>query len=109
MQAFVHKSVMEELKRVIDDSEVMHEDDGLWPPPDRIGRQVTPSLSTLASLFAYSIKKISTFTKKSFLDIHISILIFKIAQIILKSSIGVCFFHILFTSEQAVMQYMYTL
>ena len=39
-QAFVHKSVMEELKRIIDDSEVMQEDDGLWPPPDRIGRQV---------------------------------------------------------------------
>ena len=39
-QAFVHKSVMEELKRIIDDSEVMHEDDALWPPPDRVGRQV---------------------------------------------------------------------
>ena len=31
---------MEELKRIIDDSEVMHEDDALWPPPDRVGRQV---------------------------------------------------------------------
>lgn len=36
----MHKSVMEELKRIIDDSEVMHEDDALWPPPDRVGRQV---------------------------------------------------------------------
>jgi len=38
-EAFVHRSVMEELKRVIEDSEVMHEDDNLWPPPDRVGRQ----------------------------------------------------------------------
>lgn len=31
---------MEELKRIIEDSEVMQEDDNLWPPPDRVGRQV---------------------------------------------------------------------
>ena len=43
-QAFVHKSVMEELKRIIDDSEIMHEDDALWPPPDRVGRQVCNKL-----------------------------------------------------------------
>ena len=39
-QAYVHKSVMDELKRVIEDSEVMQEDDAVWPPPDRVGRQV---------------------------------------------------------------------
>ncbi|KAH9383641.1 hypothetical protein HPB48_025334 [Haemaphysalis longicornis] len=38
-QAYVHKCVMEELKRIIDDSEIMREDDGLWPHPDRVGRQ----------------------------------------------------------------------
>lgn len=32
---------MEELKRVIDDSEITKEDDALWPPPDRVGRQVS--------------------------------------------------------------------
>jgi len=37
----VHKSVMMELKRVIEDSEVMEEDDALWPQPDRVGRQVS--------------------------------------------------------------------
>ncbi|KAL2301931.1 hypothetical protein Nmel_011332 [Mimus melanotis] len=37
--AYVHKSVMEELKRIIDDSEITKEDDALWPPPDRVGRQ----------------------------------------------------------------------
>ena len=31
---------MDELKRVIEDSEIMQEDDALWPPPDRVGRQV---------------------------------------------------------------------
>uniref|UniRef100_A0A8D2M7X6 Mago homolog, exon junction complex subunit n=1 Tax=Zonotrichia albicollis TaxID=44394 RepID=A0A8D2M7X6_ZONAL len=39
IQAYVHKSVMEELKRIIDDSEITKEDDALWPPPDRVGRQ----------------------------------------------------------------------
>nr|XP_023498888.1 protein mago nashi homolog isoform X2 [Equus caballus] len=32
-EAYVHKSVMEELKRIIDDSEITKEDDVLWPPP----------------------------------------------------------------------------
>ena len=40
MQAYVHKSVMEEIKRIIKDSEIMQEDDATWPPPDRVGRQV---------------------------------------------------------------------
>lgn len=39
-EAFVHQSVMEELKRIILDSEIMAEDDSPWPPPDRVGRQV---------------------------------------------------------------------
>lgn len=39
-EAYVHPCVMEELKRVILDSEIMHEDDRLWPQPDRVGRQV---------------------------------------------------------------------
>mmetsp|Transcript_38670 Transcript_38670/g.74155 ORF Transcript_38670/g.74155 Transcript_38670/m.74155 type:complete len:147 (+) Transcript_38670:201-641(+) len=38
-EAFVTSSVMEELKRIIEDSEIMKEDDGNWPPPDKIGRQ----------------------------------------------------------------------
>lgn len=41
-EAYVHNSVMDELKRVILDSEIMAEDDSLWPPPDRVGRQVRP-------------------------------------------------------------------
>lgn len=31
---------MEELKRIIEDSEIIQEDDALWPPHDRVGRQV---------------------------------------------------------------------
>lgn len=38
-EAFVGKIVIEELKRIIDDSEIMQEDDATWPEPDRIGRQ----------------------------------------------------------------------
>ncbi|XP_023578549.1 protein mago nashi homolog 2-like [Octodon degus] len=38
-KAYVHKCVMEELKRITGDSEMTKEDDALWPPPDRVGRQ----------------------------------------------------------------------
>ncbi|EDV18857.1 uncharacterized protein TRIADDRAFT_34543 [Trichoplax adhaerens] len=38
-EVFSHRSVMDELKRIVEDSEVLREDDSLWPPPDRIGRQ----------------------------------------------------------------------
>lgn len=37
---------MEELKRIIDDSEITKEDDALWPPPDRVGRQVSVLATT---------------------------------------------------------------
>uniref|UniRef100_A0A8C0K0X0 Protein mago nashi homolog 2 n=1 Tax=Canis lupus dingo TaxID=286419 RepID=A0A8C0K0X0_CANLU len=56
-EAYVHKSVMEELKRIIDDSEITKEDDALWPPPDRVGRQaqerdLIASLCKLTTAFA---------------------------------------------------------
>lgn len=38
-ETYVNESVMAELKRIIDDSEVMKEDDSNWPEPDRVGRQ----------------------------------------------------------------------
>merc|ERR1712042_109098 len=38
-EAYVHQAVMDELRRVIEDSEIMAEDDALWPQPDRVGRQ----------------------------------------------------------------------
>ncbi|XP_065185801.1 protein mago nashi homolog [Sycon ciliatum] len=38
-ECVVHKAVVQELMRVIDDSEVMKEDDKMWPSPDRVGRQ----------------------------------------------------------------------
>uniref|UniRef100_A0A8C0SD64 Mago homolog B, exon junction complex subunit n=1 Tax=Canis lupus familiaris TaxID=9615 RepID=A0A8C0SD64_CANLF len=38
-EAYIHKSVMEELKRIIDDSKITKENDALWPPSDRVGRQ----------------------------------------------------------------------
>nr|XP_045002575.1 protein mago nashi homolog [Jaculus jaculus] len=38
-EAYLHKSVMEELTRIIDGSEVTKEDDALLPPPDRVDRQ----------------------------------------------------------------------
>mmetsp|Transcript_18960 Transcript_18960/g.26258 ORF Transcript_18960/g.26258 Transcript_18960/m.26258 type:complete len:147 (-) Transcript_18960:149-589(-) len=38
-EAFVMPAIMEEVKRIIEDSEIMKEDDNNWPPPDKIGRQ----------------------------------------------------------------------
>merc|ERR1711953_1177171 len=38
-EAYSHQAVMDELRRIIEDSEIMAEDDELWPQPDRVGRQ----------------------------------------------------------------------
>ncbi|VDD88332.1 unnamed protein product [Enterobius vermicularis] len=38
-EAYVSKIVLDELKRIIEDSEIMQEDDSNWPEPDRVGRQ----------------------------------------------------------------------
>ncbi|CAH0488072.1 unnamed protein product [Peronospora effusa] len=35
----VSKSVIDEVKRIISDSEITKEDDKEWPEPDRVGRQ----------------------------------------------------------------------
>lgn len=33
-EVYIYKSMMEELKRIINDSETTKEYDALWPPPD---------------------------------------------------------------------------
>eukprot|EP00803_Ostreobium_quekettii_P006740 evm.model.scf_462.2 EVM.evm.TU.scf_462.2 scf_462:8629-11268(-) len=38
-EAFVSQLVIDELKRMIEKSEIMKEDDTNWPHPDRVGRQ----------------------------------------------------------------------
>ncbi|CAH8651964.1 unnamed protein product, partial [Heterobilharzia americana] len=38
-EAYVSHSVMEELKRIVVESDIMSEDDVSWPVPDRVGRQ----------------------------------------------------------------------
>jgi protein mago nashi len=38
-EVFVGQAVLEELKRIIEDSEIMKEDDNNWPMPDRVGWQ----------------------------------------------------------------------
>ena len=49
-EAYVHGAVMDELRRVIEDSEIMAEDDALWPQPDRVGRQVNIILQSEGSI-----------------------------------------------------------
>ncbi|EDQ89714.1 uncharacterized protein MONBRDRAFT_32364 [Monosiga brevicollis MX1] len=38
-ECYVSKAVLEEIKAIIEDSEITKEDDNLWPMPDRVGRQ----------------------------------------------------------------------
>ncbi|KAI8810172.1 Mago nashi protein [Cladochytrium replicatum] len=38
-EVYVSPGMLRELKRIIEDSDVMKEDDQLWPQPDRVGRQ----------------------------------------------------------------------
>merc|ERR1711973_210973 len=38
-EVYCNENVIEEVKRIIEDSDLMKEDDALWPAPDRIGRQ----------------------------------------------------------------------
>ncbi|KAK9906502.1 hypothetical protein WJX75_002990 [Coccomyxa subellipsoidea] len=38
-EGFVAPAILEELKRIIEDSEILKEDDANWPPPDKVGRQ----------------------------------------------------------------------
>lgn len=38
-EAYVSKTVVDELRRILVDSEILKEDDNEWPAPDRVGRQ----------------------------------------------------------------------
>lgn len=38
-EVYVSKTVVNELKRMLEDSEIIKEDDNEWPAPDRVGRQ----------------------------------------------------------------------
>ncbi|KAI8922907.1 mago nashi-like protein [Entophlyctis helioformis] len=38
-EVYVSQSMMQELKRIISDSQILKEDDSKWPEPDRVGRQ----------------------------------------------------------------------
>ncbi|PAV87116.1 hypothetical protein WR25_08706 [Diploscapter pachys] len=38
-EATVSPAVLKELKRIVEDSEIMQEDDSKWPEPDKVGRQ----------------------------------------------------------------------
>ncbi|CAF4928086.1 unnamed protein product [Rotaria sp. Silwood1] len=38
-EVYVNRAVIEELKRIVNDSDIMKEDDAVWPPQDRTGRQ----------------------------------------------------------------------
>ena len=56
-EAYVHKAVLEELQRIIEDSEIMKEDDTLWPNPDRVGRQVLLSHFRFVQALCFHLKQ----------------------------------------------------
>jgi protein mago nashi len=38
-EVYVNQAVIDELKRIVNESDIMKEDDAVWPPQDRTGRQ----------------------------------------------------------------------
>eukprot|EP01008_Symbiontida_sp_HLA12_P000017 NODE_1016_length_686_cov_601.980462_g1007_i0.p1 GENE.NODE_1016_length_686_cov_601.980462_g1007_i0~~NODE_1016_length_686_cov_601.980462_g1007_i0.p1 ORF type:complete len:104 (+),score=6.14 NODE_1016_length_686_cov_601.980462_g1007_i0:199-510(+) len=38
-EVYANQCVIDQLKKMIEDSEILKEDDKVWPEPDRIGRQ----------------------------------------------------------------------
>jgi protein mago nashi len=38
-EVYVNRAVIDELKRIVNESDIMKEDDAVWPPQDRTGRQ----------------------------------------------------------------------
>ena len=38
-EVVVHPGILDEVKRIISDSEILRENDAKWPQPDRVGRQ----------------------------------------------------------------------
>jgi protein mago nashi len=38
-QVYVSDTFLKELRRIVEESQIVKEDDNLWPAPDRIGRQ----------------------------------------------------------------------
>ena len=48
--------MLDELRRIIEDGEIMQEDDAAWPQPDRVGRQVYVHLNPVCILLAQSLQ-----------------------------------------------------
>ncbi|KAI3659301.1 hypothetical protein MP638_003517 [Amoeboaphelidium occidentale] len=63
-EVFLSPLVLEQLAKIVSDSEIMEEDDTLWPEPDRFGRQELE--------IVYGDKHISFCTNKigSFMDVN---------------------------------------
>jgi protein mago nashi len=38
-EVFINQAIIDELKRIVNESDIMKEDDAVWPPQDRTGRQ----------------------------------------------------------------------
>ena len=56
-QAYVSQSVLDELKRIVEDSEIMQEDDANWPEPDKVS---IPFFWMVSQLFLSRRQRIST-------------------------------------------------
>ncbi|CAF4771174.1 unnamed protein product, partial [Rotaria magnacalcarata] len=38
-EVYISRTVVDELKRIVNEADIMKEDDAVWPPQDRTGRQ----------------------------------------------------------------------
>ena len=38
-EVYVNRAIIDELKRIVNESDILKEDDAVWPPQDRTGRQ----------------------------------------------------------------------
>jgi len=61
-EVFVNDIVLKELKRIIESSEILREDDSKWPAPDKIGRQEL-EIKMGKSHIAFTTSKIGSFSE----------------------------------------------
>jgi hypothetical protein len=55
-ECYVSPTVLAEVRRIVEESEIMHEDDNLWPMADRVGAQelVCSGHGCVISWFVYT-------------------------------------------------------
>mmetsp|Transcript_97389 Transcript_97389/g.145961 ORF Transcript_97389/g.145961 Transcript_97389/m.145961 type:complete len:116 (-) Transcript_97389:105-452(-) len=61
-EVYVNDIILKELKRIIEDSEIMKEDDKDWPVPDKIGKQEL-EIRLGNTHISFTVQKLGCFTE----------------------------------------------